>query len=214
MLAPAGQTRGVYVMFLQIIQGRIGDAAAARQTMERWERDLEPGAAGWLGGTYGVTDDGMLVAVVRFESREAAQRNSARPEQAVWWQEMERCFAGPVTFHDCADVMLLLSGGSDQAGFVQVIQGTVRDRDRLHALAGQSGDLVAKARPDVIGATIAIDDAGFFTETIAFTSEQQARAAEQQEMPADAAQLLDEEMALLDDVRYLDLHQPWFASRH
>ncbi len=214
MLAPAGQTRGVYVMFLQIIQGRIGDAAAARQAMERWERDLEPGAAGWLGGTYGVTDDGMLVAVVRFESREAAQRNSARPEQAVWWQEMERCFAGPVTFHDCADVVLLLSGGSDQAGFVQVIQGTVRDRDRLHALAGQSGDLVAKVRPDVIGATIAIDDAGFFTETVAFTSEQQARAAEQQEMPADAAQLLDEEMALLDDVRYLDLHQPWFASRH
>jgi hypothetical protein len=33
-------------------------------------------------------------------------------------------------------------------------------------------------------------------------------------MPADAARLLDEEMALLDDVRYLDLHQPWFASRH
>jgi hypothetical protein len=214
MLAPAGQTRGVYVMFLQIIQGRIGDAAAARQTMERWERDLEPGAAGWLGGTYGVTDDGMLVAVVRFESREAAQRNSARPEQAVWWQEMERCFAGPVTFHDCADVMLLLSGGSDQAGFVQVIQGTVRDRDRLHALVDQAADLIAKVRPDVIGATFAIDDAGFITQTVAFTSEQAARATEQQEMPADAAQLLDEEMALLDDVRYLDLHQPWFASRH
>jgi hypothetical protein len=214
MLAPAGQTRGVYVMFLQIIQGRIGDAAAARQAMERWERDLEPGAAGWLGGTYGVTDDGMLVAVVRFESREAAQRNSARPEQAVWWQEMERCFAGPVTFHDCADVMLLLSGGSDQAGFVQVIQGTVRDRDRLHALVDQAADLIAKVRPDVIGATFAIDDAGFITQTVAFTSEQAARATEQQEMPADAAQLLDEEMALLDDVRYLDLHQPWFASRH
>lgn len=214
MLAPGRPDTGVYVMFLQIIQGRIGDAAAARQTMERWERDLEPGADGWLGGTYGITDDGMLVAVVRFESREAAQRNSARPEQAAWWQEMERCFAGPVAFHDCADVMLLLGGGSDQAGFVQVIQGTVRDRDRLHALAEPSGDLVAKVRPDVIGATIAIDDAGFFTETIAFTSEQQARAAEQQEMPADAAQLLDEEMALLDDIRYLDLHQPWFASRH
>jgi hypothetical protein len=126
---------------------------------------------------------------------------------------MERGFAGPVTFHDCDDVMLLLSGGSDQAGFVQVMQGTVRDRDRLHALAEQSGELVAKARPDVIGATIAIDDAGFFTQTIAFISEQRARAAEQQELPADAARLLDEEMSLLDDVRYLDLHQPWFASR-
>jgi len=33
-------------------------------------------------------------------------------------------------------------------------------------------------------------------------------------MPADAARLLAEEMSLLDDVRYLDLHQPRFASRH
>ena len=88
----------------------------------------------------------------------------------------------------------------------------MRDRDRLHALAAQSGDVVAKARPDVIGATIAIDDAGFLTETVAFTSEQQARAAEQQEMPADAARLLEEEMSLLDDVRFLDLREPWFTS--
>jgi len=199
-------------MFLQIIQGQVGDVAGARQAVERWERDLAPGAPGWLGATYGITDDGTLVAVVRFESKEAAQRNSARPEQAAWWPEMERCFAGPVTFHDCDDVMLLLSGGSDQAGFVQVIQGQVRDRDRMHALAAQSGDVVAKVRPDVIGATIAVDDAGFFTQTVAFTSEQEARAAEQQELPADAARLLEEEMSLLDDVRYLDLREPWFAS--
>ena len=201
-------------MFMQIIQGRVADPAAAREMMDRWQRDLEPGADGYLGSTHGITDDGTLVSVVRFESAAAARRNSARAGQAAWWHEMERCFAGPVSFHDCDDVMLLLGGGSDQAGFVQVIQGRVRDRDRLHALARQSGDLVAKARPDVIGATIAIDDAGFLTQTVAFTSEQQARAAEQQELPADAAQLLDEEMSLLDDVRYLDLRQPWFASRH
>jgi hypothetical protein len=199
-------------MFVQIIQGQVGDVAGARQAIERWQLDLAPGAPGWLGATYGITDDGTLVAVVRFESKEAAQRNSARPEQAAWWPEMERCFAGPVTFHDCDDVMLLLSGGSDQAGFVQVIQGQVRDRDRMHALAAQSGDVVAKVRPDVIGATIAVDDAGFFTQTVAFTSEQEARAAEQQELPTDAARLLEEEMSLLDDVRYLDLREPWFTS--
>lgn len=199
-------------MFLQIIQGQVGDVAGARQAIERWQLDLAPGAPGWLGATYGITDDGTLVAVVRFESKETAQRNSARPEQQAWWPEMERCFAGPVTFHDCDDVMQLLSGGSDQAGFVQVIQGQVRDRDRLYALAAQSGDVVAKARPDVIGATIAIDGTGFLTETVAFTSEQAARAAEQQELPADAAWLLEEEMSLLDNVRYLDLREPWFTS--
>jgi len=31
---------------------------------------------------------------------------------------------------------------------------------------------------------------------------------------AAAARLLDEEMSLPDDVRFLDPHQPWFASRH
>jgi hypothetical protein len=200
-------------MFMQIIQGRVTDPGAAREMMDRWQRDLKPRADGYLGSTHGFTDDGTLVSMVRFESAEAARRNSARAEQAAWWHEMERCFAGPVTFHDCADVTLLLGGGSDEAGFVQVIQATVRDRDRLHALAEQSQDVVAKVRPDVLGATIAIDDAGFFTQTIAFTSEQQARVAEQQQPPAEAAQLLEEEMALLDDVRYLDLHQPWFGSR-
>jgi len=201
-------------MFMQIIQGRVSDQAAAREAMDRWQRDVEPGAVGYLGSTHGFTDDGTLVAAVRFESREAAERNSARPEQAAWWHDMERCLAGPVTFHDCDDVTLLLGGGSDQAGFVQVIQGRVRDRERMHALAAQSGDVIAKVRPDVIGATIAIDDDGFFTETVAFTSEQRARSAEQQEPPADAASQMQEWMALLDDVRYLDLHQPWFASRH
>lgn len=201
-------------MFMQIIQGRVTDPGAAREMMDRWERDLEPRADGYLGSTHGFTDDGTLVSVVRFESAEAARRNSARAEQAAWWHEMERCFAGPVTFHDCADVMLLGGGGSDEAGFVQVIQGMVRDRDRVHTLAERSQDVVAKVRPDVIGATIAIDDAGFLTQTVAFTSEQQAREAEQQELPAEAAQLLDEEMSMLDDVRYLDLHQPWFGSPH
>ena len=201
-------------MFLQIIQGRIGDEAGARQAMDRWQRDLEPGADGWLGGTYGITDNGMMVAVVRFESREAARRNSERPEQAAWWPEMQRCFTGQVTFHDCDDVMLLLGGGSDQARFVQVIQGRVRDRERARALAEQSSALISRYRPDVIGATIGVNDDGFFTETVAFTSEEQARAGEKGEMPAEAARLLEEEMSLLDDVQYLDLHQPWFASRH
>jgi hypothetical protein len=199
-------------MFVQIIQGTVADRQAARATMDRWLRDLEPGAAGWLGGTYGFTDDGKLVAVVRFESPQAAQRNAARPEQQAWWREMEGHFTGPVTFHDCADTIMLLGGGSDDAGFVQIIQGRVKDAARMHTLAEQSTGLISRHRPDVLGATIAIGEDGFFTETIAFTSEAEARAAEKREVPPEASRLLAEEMSLIDDVRYLDLHQPWFAS--
>ena len=199
-------------MFVQVIQGRVRDEAAARATMDRWLQDLQPGAVGWLGGTYGFTDEGMLCAIVRFDSREAAQANSARPEQAAWWEEMSRHFDGPVTFHDCADVQLLVGGGSDEAGFVQLIQGRVTDRDRVHALMERSGELIAKHRPDVLGATIAIDDDGFITETVFFRSEAEARAAEQQQMPPEVQALLDEEASLVSDMQFLDLHVPWFAA--
>ena len=60
-----------------------GDAA---RPLGPLEEELSPGAEGWLGGTYGMTDDGQFVGVVRFESREAAARNSLRPEQTAWWR--------------------------------------------------------------------------------------------------------------------------------
>jgi hypothetical protein len=107
---------------------------------------------------------------------------------------------------------MLVNGGSDDAGFVQIIQGRVKDRDRAHALIDSSSRLIAKERPDVIGATLAIDEDGYLTETVAFTSESEARNAEKKAMTAELQQMAEEEMALLEDTRYLDLHEPWFAS--
>ena len=117
-------------MFIQVMQGEIKDVEAARATMDRWRTELEPGADGWIGGTFGVSDDGQMVAVVRFASEEAARRNSDRPEQGAWWSDMSAHFVGDVTFHDYAQVITLLDGGSDDAGFVQIIQGRV-DRPEL-----------------------------------------------------------------------------------
>ena len=44
---------------------------------------------------------------------------------------MQECFDGEVTFHDCDDVTMFLGGGSDDAGFVQVIQGRLSDPERF-----------------------------------------------------------------------------------
>ena len=55
-------------MFIQVIQGMCSDEATLRGHMDRWREELSPGAEGWLGGTYGMTDDGQFVGVVRFES--------------------------------------------------------------------------------------------------------------------------------------------------
>jgi hypothetical protein len=66
-------------MFVQVIQGQVSDAARVRAQLDQWVEQVAPGAVGWLGSTSGVTDDGTLIALARFESAEAARRNSDRP---------------------------------------------------------------------------------------------------------------------------------------
>src|SRR5664280_1760954 len=202
-----------YEMFIQIIQGTCRDSEALRSQIEMWRRDLGPQALGWLGGTYGVTDDNTFVGVVRFESKEAAARNSTRPEQSAWWAETEKCLDGEVTFHDCDDALTFLDGGSDDAGFVQVTQGRLVDPERFRRFMELPMDMLQQARPEIIGGVIAIEPDGQFTETVAFRSEEAAREGERTEMPAEMAQTWEAEMAQMQDVRYMDLHHPWFASK-
>ena len=199
-------------MFIQVIQGRCTDEALMHRQLDQWQEDLAPGAQGWLGGTYGMTDDGQFVAVVRFESREAAARNSLRPEQGRWWEATSGCFDGEVSFHDCDDAILMLDGGSDDAGFVQVIQGRLDDPDRFREFMSQPMDMLHEARPEIIGGTVAIDADGWFTETVAFRSEAEARAGEGREMTGEMADAWNAEMAQMHDMRFLDLRHPWFES--
>ena len=63
-------------MFVQVIQGQVADAEQAHAALDRWAEELAPNAAGWLGTTAGVTDDGQLIMLARFESEAAARRNS------------------------------------------------------------------------------------------------------------------------------------------
>lgn len=200
-------------MFIQIMQGKCSKPDELRAMTERWTSELAPGATGWLGGTFGFTDDGQAVAVVRFESREAAMANSARPEQAAWWSEMEKLYDGPVEFHDCDRVSLMMDGGSDNAGFVQIIRGKLDDPDAMEQGVREMEGLLHEVRPDIIGATLAIEDDGTFMETIAFTDEAAAREGERKEMPQAAAEGLRQFNEMAHDVQYLDLHQPWFASK-
>lgn len=202
-------------MFIQILQGRCRQQDEARTLMDHWLTDLAPGAVGWLGATYGFTDEGELLAVVRFESRDAAAANSQRPEQGAWWSRMEPLFDGPVEFHDCDRVVLMLDGGSDDAGFVQVVRGRLDDPDALESGMREMETLLHEARPEIIGATFAIEPDGTFTETVAFTDESAAREAEGRTAPESGP--MHEAMASWDrmvhDLSFHDLHQPWFASR-
>ncbi|HSV38382.1 MAG TPA: hypothetical protein VLI04_06430 [Nocardioidaceae bacterium] len=197
-------------MFIQIIQAKCTRQDEAKALVDRWIEEMGPHAIGWLGGTYGFTDDDMFVGVVRFESREKAMENSQHPRQGEWWAEMEKCLDGPAEFHDCDDVTLMLNGGSDDAGFVQMIRGKVDDADTLRAMMTDT-EALHEMRPDILGGLLAIEDDGTFTETVFFTSEEDARRYEvEAPMPAEMQQQM--EMAM-HDVSYIDLHRPWFSSK-
>jgi hypothetical protein len=195
-------------VFIQVIQGRCTRQDELRAMADGWRDELGGGAEGWLGGTYGFTDDDQFIGVVRFESHETAMANAARPEQGAWAEKMMAIMDGPVEFHDCDDVMLFLEGGSDRARFVQVIRGKVDDPARIKAMLADTTTL-QQMRPDIIGGTVAIEADGTFTETVAFRDEDSARAGEQMAPPPEIREDL---AAMLAGATFYDLHRPWFES--
>jgi len=197
-------------MFIQVITGQVADAAGLEAALERWRTDIRPGAVGFLGSTGGITADGRFVTLARFESPEAAQANSDRPEQGAWWAEAEKCFSGPVTFQDCTEVDTYRGGGADDAGFVQVMQGRA-DRQQLRALDQRAEALLPELRPDLLGSLRAWSG-DQFTEVAYFTSEADARAAEAQEPPPDVAEALGDWQAAMGEVTYHDLTSPRLIS--
>lgn len=202
-------------MFIQVIQGKCSRPEELHRHLDRWTREIGPHADGWLGGTYGFTDDGLFVGVVRFTSRDTARANSERPDQQQWWREAEQLFDGAVEFHDSDRVVMMLEGGSDEAGFVQVLRGKIDDPALIEAEVEEMSNLLHEARPEIIGSTLAIEEDGTFTETVAFTDESAAREGEQKAMPLteQTRHLMEDWQRATHDVTYFDLHQPWFASR-
>ena len=201
-------------MFVEVIQGRASDAEALRAAMDRWTRELAPGASGWLGSTGGVTDDGRFIAVARFESVDAAAHNSQRPEQTRWWEEFERLLDGDITIRDSEDVTVDLTGDPEQAGFVQVMQGRVTDPDRARELMQQvPSEAMAAYRPDVLGSVQVGHEDGEWTQVIYFTSETAAREGERTEPPREMQAVMEEMTKLsVGEPAFFDLRRPVLQS--
>ncbi len=200
-------------MFVQVVQARTSNPEALRAAFDRWMQDLAPGATGWLGTTAGVTEDGRAVAVIRFESQEAAHHNSERPEQEQWWTETEKLFDGGATVRTSTDVNVDVHGNPDQAGFVQIMQGRSTDPDRAKQLMAQDSDRWAAFRPDVIGTVGVSHDGGAYTMVMYFTSEADARAGERKQVPPELQAAMEEMNKLsVGETEFFDLRQPVIRS--
>jgi hypothetical protein len=201
-------------MFIQVIQSQVLDEAGLRGQLDRWRDELAPKAEGWLGTTAGLPVQGGFIAVFRFESEDAARRNSELAAQDQWWTDTAQ-YLDQVSFHDCRNVDLILGdGGSDEAGFVQVIQGRTPDPERLREIGERLEAPIRAVRPEIVGGTVAWhDDGAGFTQTVYFSSEAEARAGERRDPPDDVRALFEESQRLVEAPRYFDLPDPWLWSR-
>ncbi len=150
--------------------------------------------------------------MVRFATEAQARRNSDRPEQREWWRDASQHLAR-VTVHDAPKVHTYRDGGSDQAGFVQVIQGHRDDLERMVSLGRDQEEVLAREAPHLLGMTVAehADRPGDFTQVMYFTSEQDARRFEQ-EPPAAEEPVLEQLRSPMTTSRCFDLRDPQLLS--
>ena len=193
-------------MFVQVIKGHTVDRAGLRRQLERWRDELEPGAIGFEGSTVGIADDGTFIAVARFTDPDAAQRNADRPEQSAWWEETAKYFDGEPTFRESTDTATLFGGGSNEAGFVQIMEGTVADRAKAESFETPAMlEQLRAARPDLLGSHRVWFDNGAYLEAAYFTNEAAARDGEQS---ADFAGPQAEYVQLFGELTFTDLREP------
>lgn len=195
-------------MFVQVIQGTVSNPTEFTERAAAWKQEHGTGAIGFMGSTAGVTDGGTAIILARFEDEQKAQANSQRPEQDAWWSQTQKLFSGEVTFRNTSDVTFMGSGGSDDAGFVQVMQGKVKNKQKYVDMMERSAPELEKMRPDVLGGLTAwFGDE--YVEAIYFTSEAEAREAEARMAEGETPPEMAEFMDLTDgQIEYLDLRNP------
>jgi hypothetical protein len=197
-------------MFIQEFHGKVRDPALWKRQLEMWNDELRPGAKGFLGSTSGLTPDGEMVSVVRFESEAAARASSERPEQKAWYEATKQAFDGEITFHDCSDVDLYKDGGSDAAGFVQVMEGHAKDPARMREMEQAFDAEMSRVRPDILGSITGWEPDGSFVTIAYFTSESEARKNETKMADDPRFAELMQQMEP-DSMTFYDLKEPVFA---
>jgi hypothetical protein len=193
-------------MFVQVIKGRTTDAAALRRQLDRWRDEVRPGAVGFLGSTAGIADDGTFVAFARFQDEATAKANAARPEQNAWWEETSKYFSDEPSFRESSDTSTLFDGGSDRAGFVQVMEGAVKDRAAAEAMeTPEMLEELRRARPDLLGGLRVWLGGNRFVEVAYFTSEEDARKGESS---AEFSGPQDDYASQFTELTYIDVREP------
>jgi len=193
-------------MFVQIIEGTTSNPDALIAAGDAWQEQVRPKAIGYLGVTSGVGAGGKAFTFVRFQDEASARANSELPEQQAWFEKhLATAYDSPPSFTESTDTDEFMGGGSNDAGFVQVMKSKGVDRAKIEEL-DKVFEKFASARPDILGGVRAWTGADTCVDVMYFTSEDDARKGEQAEMPDE----IKEAMASFGemDVEFLDLPNP------
>jgi hypothetical protein len=199
-------------MFIQVIEGKASDPEGFRRVLEERRAEAMKGAIGFLGATTAIAPDGTVVTMARFEDEAKAMQNSARPETAAFAEELQKYAEGPPTYHNCGEVDTFLSGGSNDAGFVQFMIGTATDKAKAQESERALTPMLSELRPDVIGGVTAWDG-NWWCQAIYFTSEAEAREGEKkfESLSDDDRARFEEMMTAYGEPRFVDGPNPILA---
>jgi len=193
-------------MFVQIIEGTTTNADALMAAGDAWQEEVRPGAIGYLGVTAGVADGGRAFSLVRFEDEASARANSERPEQGAWFEKhLATAYTAPPTFTESSDITEFMGGGSNDAGFVQVMKTKGVDRAEIERL-DEVFEKFVDQRPDILGGIRAWISADSCIDVMYFTSEAGARQGEQAQMPDELKEAMDAFGEM--EIEFLDLTDP------
>jgi len=191
-------------LFVRAVRGKVADPRAAFAAMDDRVATFKATASGYLGSTAGVASDGTFIALLRFESAQASRLDAA--DGAAWWED--HIASASVT--DCPDVALMYGGGSDEAGYVQVMCGHTTNPSRFKEISRRFEDYLPSSRPEILGGLTAFAPDGRFFNVVYFTSEEAARQGERETRPPEIDELFAEFDRQMDE--YLDITEPWFDS--
>ena len=111
-----------------------------------------------------------------------------------------------MNFTETSDTELLFDGGSNDAGFVQIMKGKVKDAAAFRKWGKEHEGRLKEVRPDLIGGVDAWLPDGSFISTAYFTSEAEARKNEKA-MGEDP--MMAEYMShMAGEMQFLDISDP------
>ncbi|MFP5297817.1 MAG: hypothetical protein ACLGHL_02375 [Actinomycetota bacterium] len=163
---------------------------------------------GWRSAVAGIARTDEFLAALEFTDPPSAAAALSDLTVSGWFKEVEGCLKDPET-RDSFEGETLIAGTREDAGFIQVIRGRTTDRERWTAINEAMQEVMRTHRPEVLAASIAWFDDDHFSETVFFTSEQEAREGESREFPGGMAGLFGELMNLVEDLTYVDVRDPW-----